>query len=117
MINKLIDVRVDEGWAKLQFRLTKSKDAIEIVNKEDLISFLYMPKKDQLELNIFNFKFDELLPVMEKAKKSTLTFVINNQVDLDEGIVLKLEEKNINLLHVRKFIQLYKLIRYSINFS
>ena len=77
-----------------------------------------MPKKDQLELNIFNFKFDEIGPVMDSVKqKTTLTFVINNQVEIDNGMVLKLEEKNINLLHVRKFVQLYKLVRYSINFS
>ena len=113
----MIDIRIGEGQAEYNFRLTTSKDAIKIENKDQLISFIYMPKKDQLELNIFHFKFDEFASVLDNVKKSSLTFVINDQMQLDDRTMLKLEEKKISILHVRKFIRLYKLVKYSINFD
>lgn len=116
VINKVIDIRVENVHLKYNFRLTASKNAIKIENKDDLISFIYMPKKDLLELNIFSFKFDDFVKVLSYCNKSTLIFVIDKQVELDDNVTLKLEEKNIDLIHVRKFIQLYRLIRYSLLF-
>lgn len=115
LIDKLINVRVEEKPAKLQLKLSLSKDSVKVEDLPQLISFIYMPKKDQLEVNIFDFKFDEFDHVMANVKVR-LTFVINDQIDLDEYTVLKLAQK-INILHVRKFIYVYKMVRYSLNFE
>ncbi|KAI2807653.1 hypothetical protein BLOT_005591 [Blomia tropicalis] len=115
LIDKLINVRVEEKPAKLQLKLSLSKDSVKVEDLPQLISFIYMPKKDQLEVNIFDFKFDEFDHVMANVKVR-LTFVINDQIDLDEYTVLKLAQK-INILHVRKFIYAYKMVRYSLNFE
>lgn len=116
VINKVIDIRVENVHQKFRLKLSTSKNAIQVSTRDDLISFIYMPKKDGLELNIFEFKFEDFVKILQLVKKTSLMFMINQEVELDDTVILKLEDKNINFAHVRKFIELYRLIRYSLLF-
>ena len=116
LLNKLLDVRFESHPIRLRFKLSKSKEAIKIRTREDIVSFLMMPKKEGIELNITEFRSERL--ELSKPKKSTrLTFVIANEIDLDSTTVLVFDPKEkIDLKQVRKFIQFYRLVRHSLNF-
>lgn len=119
LVNKLIDIRVKCAASKIRLRLSTSRNAITIGNLDDLVSFLYMPKKSNLELDIFRLKFElyaEALAAWKSRPTRALVFVLNDEIELDDNLILVLAEKNIDVAHVRKFIELYKIVQYAMNF-
>lgn len=100
---------------KIRFKLTTGKNAIRIFTKDELISFIHMPKKDLLELDISEFRFDDYDEILERCRTTSLLFIINNEIDLDDYIKLYLvNEKQYDHVFLRKFIQCYRLTSYSL---
>lgn len=115
LINKLFEIQVKNIGEKIRFKLTTGKNAIRIFTKDDLISFIQMPKKDLLELDISEFRFDDYNEILERCRTTSLLFIINNEIDLDDYIKLYLtNEKQYDHVFLRKFIQCYRLTSYSL---
>ncbi|KAH9527755.1 hypothetical protein DERF_001760 [Dermatophagoides farinae] len=90
---------------------------------QELISFIQMPKKDLLEINISEFHFNQRMEtILDRCRQQTLLFIINNEIDLDDNIKLLLINNNnqdrqqYDLIFLRKFIQLYRLTSYALKF-
>ena len=121
-INKLYEIRVKNAEDNIRLRLsTSNKTAICITNKQELITFIYMPKKDLLELNISGFQFNQHLNQILKQcrRQQTLLFIINKEIDLDDNIKLLIndhDKQQYDLVFLRKFIQLYRLTSYALKF-
>ncbi|KAH9522641.1 hypothetical protein DERF_006208 [Dermatophagoides farinae] len=124
--NKLYEIRVKNAEDRIRLRLsTSNKTAIPISNRQELISFIQMPKKDLLEINISEFHFNQRMEtILDRCRQQTLLFIINNEIDLDDNIKLLIINNNNNqdrqqqydLIFLRKFIQLYRLTSYALKF-
>lgn len=115
LINKVIDVCVEVERAKIRLKLSTSKNAFRIATLDDVTSFIYMPKKDGIEVNISDFNFDQYERVLDICKRIKLIFVVKNEIELDESTLLLVDGDDTDLVHVRKFIQLYRIVHYSLN--
>lgn len=100
---------------KIRLKLSTTKNAIRIANKDDLISFIWMPKKDQLELNIQDFRLNDFDEILGQYQTASLLFIINNEIDLEDNLKISLnKDRHYDQVFLRKFIHLYRLISYSL---
>ncbi|KAF7492739.1 hypothetical protein SSS_02885 [Sarcoptes scabiei] len=115
LINKLFEIQVKSSEDKIRLKLSTTKNAIRIANKDDLISFIWMPKKDQLELNIQDFRLNDFDEILGQYQTASLLFIINNEIDLEDNLKISLnKDRHYDQVFLRKFIHLYRLISYSL---
>lgn len=103
LINKLVEIKVDYNYAKIKIKITEknNKNAIQIASHQDIISFIYCPKKDGMEIDISQFQNDD------EQFQNSLLFVIKNEIDIDNSNVLVFDEDEVKFNSVRKFVQVY----------
>ena len=103
LINKLIEVKAEDNPIKIRIKLTKnSKNSIKISSNEDLLSFIYTPKKDGMEIDINGFELTETSDF-----QNGLMFVIKNEIEIEENQFLVFDDNDFKPTNVTKFTKIY----------
>lgn len=101
LINKLVEIKVDHIRPKLKIKVSKNKNAIKIQTNEDMLSFLFTPKKDGIEIDLSEFN-------VQVSPENSLTFIIKNEIDLNDSEVLVFDGNDKTTYSIiRKFVKLY----------
>ena len=114
LINKLIEVKVEDNPIKIRIKLTKnSKNSIKISTKEELLSFILCPKKHGMEIDISLLDLTEI----EDCHNGGLMFVIKNEVEIEENQVFVFDDNEYKPSDIRKFTQIYFKLKESLKYE
>lgn len=110
LINKLIDVKSEETPVRVRIKLTKNnKNAIKILTKEDLLSFIYTPKKDGIEIDIngFDANGSDVPNSKSKSSQNSLIFMIKNEIEIEDNQVFVFDDNDYKVSVVKQFAIAY----------
>ena len=110
LINKLIEVKAEENPVKIRIKLTKnSKNAIKISTKEDLLSFIYTPKRDGMEIDITSFDLNCSIfsEPTSKTSQNGLLFMIKNEIEVEDNQVIFFDDNDYKTSVVKQFAIAY----------